>query len=131
MMIYPLYAAALDSSETIQHLTGNGLFGVFILLLLIVGMEKWVSYQAQKDRLKAEQARMDKNEKELVESRKTESASRDRLSDALNNVAEATAINSEKIDQVQQDLQVIGDRVTEHTSKLAQHDSAIDELRKG
>lgn len=131
MMIYPLYAAALDSSETIQHLTGNGLFGVFILLLLIVGMEKWVSYQAQKDRLKAEQARMDKNEKELVESRKTESASRDRLSDALNNVAEATAINSEKIDQVQQDLAVIGDKVTEHSSRLDRHDSAIDELRKG
>ena len=74
---------------------------------------------------------MDRNERDLVESRKTESASRDRLSDALNNVAVATQVNSEKIDQVQQDLAVIGDKVTEHSSRLDRHDSAIDELRKG
>ena len=82
MIIPGLYAAALDSSETVGHLTGNGLFGVFVLLLLVIGMEKYVSYRAEKDRLTAEQARMDRNERDLVESRKTESASRDRLSDA-------------------------------------------------
>lgn len=125
-----IFAAALESSETVQHLTGSGLFGVFVLLLLVIGMEKWTSYQAQKDRLKAEQARLDKNDEHLVESRRLESASREKLADALNNVAQLTAVNGEKIDQMAADLTLVADKVGEHSEKIREHDTQIDALRR-
>lgn len=125
-----LIATSIDSAETIQHLTGSGLFGVFVLLLLVIAMEKWTSYQAQKDRLKAEQSRMDKNENILAESRKLESDSRNKLADALNNVASITAVNSEKIDQMAADLTVVADKVGEHSEKIREHDTQIDALRR-
>lgn len=125
-----LIATSIDSAETIQHLTGSGLFGVFVLLLLVIAMEKWTSYQAQKDRLKAEQSRMDKNENILAESRKLESDSRNKLADALNNVASLTAVNSEKIDQMAADLTLVADKVGEHTEKIREHDTQIDALRR-
>lgn len=125
-----LYATSLQSAESIQHLTGSGLFGVFVLLLLVIGMEKWCTHLDQKDRLRMEQARMDKNDAALVESRKMESDSREKLADALNNVAQLTAVNSEKIDQVQDDLKAIGDRVSEHGVRIDRHDVDIDELKR-
>ena len=125
-----LIATSIESAETIQHLTGSGLFGVFVLLLLVIAMEKWTSYQAQKDRLKAEQSRMDKNENILAESRKLESDSRNKLADALNNVASITAVSSEKIDQMAADLTIVADKVGEHTEKIREHDTQIDALRR-
>ena len=125
-----LIATSIESAETIQHLTGSGLFGVFVLLLLVIAMEKWTSYQAQKDRLKAEQSRLDKNENILAESRKLESDSRNKLADALNNVASLTAVNSEKIDQMAADLTVVADKVGEHTERIKEHTAQIKSLRK-
>lgn len=125
-----LWATAIDSAETVGHLTGNGLFGVFVLLLLVVGMEKVVSYRLAKDRLNAEQIRIEKNDAELVESRKIEADSRDKLSDALNGLAKVTAVNSEKIDQVQDDIQQIGNTLSEHSVKIERHEVDIDALKK-
>ena len=129
-MDFLLFATSLESAETAQHLTGSGLFGIFVLLLLVIGMEKWASYQTQRDRLKAEQARLDKNDANLAESRRIESASRDKLADALNNVASVTAVNSEKIDQMAADLSVVANKVGEHTEKIREHDNQIDALRR-
>lgn len=118
-MIYTLFSTAINSSETIEHLTGSGLFGIFVLLLLIVGMEKWVSYQSQKDRLKMEEARVERTDNKLIESRKMESESRDKLAAALNGVAEMTKINGIKIDELTDDVREIGDKVQEHDTKIA------------
>lgn len=125
-----LFGTSLESAETVQHLTGSGLFGIFVLLLIVIGMEKWASYQVQKDRLKAEQARLDKNDEHLVESRRLESASREKLADALNNVAQLTAVNSEKIDQMADDLTMVAGKIDEHSAKIQEHTSQIDELKK-
>lgn len=99
-------------------------------MLIVIGMEKWASYQVQKDRLRAEQARLDKNDEHLVESRRLESASREKLADALNNVAQLTAVNSEKIDQMADDLTMVAGKIDEHSAKIQEHTSQIDELKK-
>ena len=130
-MIFPvLFATSLDSAETIQHLTGTGLFGVFVLLLLIVGMDKIVAYKAQKDRMTAEEARTERNEKGLMESRKMEAESRDKLSEALNNVSRMAERNGIKIDEMTDDLKAIGEKVGEHSVKIHEHDNEIAELKK-
>lgn len=125
-----IWSTAIQSAESIQHLTGNGLFGVFTLLLLVIGMEKWVSYKTNKDRITLEQARLERNDKELAESRRVDCESRDKLTEALNGLAEVTAVNSEKIDQVQQDIQQIGTTLGEHAEKIRVHTEEITELKK-
>ena len=123
-------ATAIDSAETIEHLTGSGLFGVFVLMLLVIGMDKVVAYKAQKDRLRAEEARTERNEKGLMESRRVEAESRDKLSEALNNVSRMAERNGIKIDEMTDDLKAIGEKVGEHAVKIHEHDNQIAELQK-
>ena len=123
-------ATAIDSAETIEHLTGSGLFGVFVLMLLVIGMDKVVAYKAQKDRLSAEEARTERNEKGLMESRRVEAESRDKLSEALNNVSRMAERNGIKIDEMTDDLKAIGEKVGEHAVKIHEHDNQIAELQK-